>query len=72
MIAEDLCGCLAHEGHFVNFSLPESGHIVVLELLQGANSSTRSEKVMTVEEAKEYYNQLSKFGYEEIGVMIYD
>jgi len=73
MEAEDLCSCLANEGHFVNFSLPESGHIVVLELLQGTqNQETRSEKVLTIKEAKEYYNQLIQFNYVDVGVMIYE
>ena len=73
MIAEDLCGCLTHEGLFVNFSLPESGHIVVLELLQGPQGKeTRSERVMTIQEAQEYYNQLIQFRYEDVGVMIYE
>lgn len=73
MKAEDLHGCLTHEEHYVNFSLPESGYIVVSEVLYGHNDGeTRSDKVLTIKEAKEYYNQLIKFNYMDVGVIIYD
>lgn len=59
-------GVFYHEGHYVSFKINKDETVFVKEVLEKANSTHKTSKYMTVDEALEYQQRLLNYGYDEI------
>ena len=59
-------GVFYHEGHYVSFKINKDETVFVKEVLEKSNSTHKTSKYMTVDEALEYQQRLLNYGYDEI------